>query len=216
MSSPEKLIKSAKAGNLREVRKMLGRNVQITKDKVGCKGSYRILYAYWNKFVRQIYVYLAHNHVQEKTCYMSTKILPLLVWEYCTPWSCVEWPQWYRQSTSPCILLCGQHQQLWVHSPALGQSKWPRQSCENSAQMASRSVTAESGVQIRVDVLIHHIEGYCIISSSAWWNCSSLGCQVQPFYSYICVGLFQSQYGCSGNGKVCNTVYVESWPQKWT
>lgn len=149
MSSPEKLIKSAKAGNLREVRKMLGRNVQITKDKVGCKGSYCILCACWNKFVRPIYVYLAHNHVQEKTCYMSTKILLLLVWEYCTPWSCVEWPQWYRQSTSPCILLCGQHQQLWVHSPALGQSKWPRQSCENSAQMASRSVTAESGVQIR-------------------------------------------------------------------
>ena len=37
MSLPEKLIKSAKAGNSREVRKLLGRGVSITKDKVsGC------------------------------------------------------------------------------------------------------------------------------------------------------------------------------------
>ena len=34
MSLQEKLIKSAKAGNSREVRKLLGRGVQITKDKV--------------------------------------------------------------------------------------------------------------------------------------------------------------------------------------
>ena len=34
MSLSEKLIKSAKAGNSREVRKLLGRGVQITKDKV--------------------------------------------------------------------------------------------------------------------------------------------------------------------------------------
>lgn len=34
MSLPEKLIKSAKTGNLREIRKLLGRGVPITKDKV--------------------------------------------------------------------------------------------------------------------------------------------------------------------------------------
>lgn len=34
MSLPEKLLKSAKVGNSRDVRKLLGRGVPITKDKV--------------------------------------------------------------------------------------------------------------------------------------------------------------------------------------
>lgn len=68
-----------------------------------------------------------------------------LVWEYCTSRSCVEWPQWYCQVASELILFCWQHQQFWVYPSPLGQPKWPRQGGENSAEMASRSITTESG-----------------------------------------------------------------------
>lgn len=153
MSLPEKLIKSAKAGNLREVRKMLGRNVQITKDKVGyrSRNNMHVKTSLCNQ-----YTYIWRIHMCKKR--LVIRALKFTVWKYCTSWSCVEWSQWYRQGTSQCILLCGQHQQLWIYSPALGQPKWPRQSRENSAQMASRYITPESGVQMRVHVLIHHIE----------------------------------------------------------
>lgn len=58
MSLPEKLIKSAKAGNLREVRKMLGRNVQITKDKVGyySRNNMHVKTSLCNQYT----LYLAH------------------------------------------------------------------------------------------------------------------------------------------------------------
>ena len=49
MSLQEKLIKSAKAGNSREVRKLLGRGVQVTKDKVESDASpYRMNQIWYN------------------------------------------------------------------------------------------------------------------------------------------------------------------------
>lgn len=72
MSLPEKLIKSAKAGNLREVRKMLGRNVQITKDKVGycSRNNVHVKTSLCNQ-----YTYIWRIHVCKKDLLYILKIL---------------------------------------------------------------------------------------------------------------------------------------------
>ena len=144
MSLPEKLIKSAKAGNSREVRKLLGRGVQITKDKVNTPNDTRFITEKFSSILILIY-YLDETTIDGPMTIIIVVIYnlssfhstPNSVRKYSTARGCVERSQRYREGTVECFLLRRRHQQQWIHSTALGQPERPRKSSQNSAEVES-------------------------------------------------------------------------------